>query len=147
MCFKKYHLLEWFAKNISSYFALIIIWVYMIYSGSMEIAVRDYGKYGVTILGAISGIILIYFLSCFIENAIPAVRSILNLCGKASLFILMMHTIFNGMVTDFVSLWFTTGYIFNMILSCAIQIMIGLCVCSIMQLKNKWCVLNKKSSL
>lgn len=147
MCFKKYHLLEWFAKNISSYFVLIIIWVYMIYSGSMEIADRDYGKYGVTILGAISGIILIYFLSCFIENTIPAVRSILNLCGKASLFILMMHTIFNGMVTDFVSQWFTPGYIFNMILSCAIQIMMGLCVYGIMQLKNKWCVLNKKNSL
>lgn len=44
MCLKKYHLLEWFTENGSSYFALIMIWIYMICNGSMEIAVRDYGK-------------------------------------------------------------------------------------------------------
>lgn len=70
-------------------------------------------------------------------------RGILDLCGRASLFILMAHTIFNGMVTDFVSRWFTPGYIFNMVLSCVIQIIMGLCVYGITIAKNKWHVLKK----
>ena len=63
-------------------------------------------------------------------------RNILDLCGKASLFILMVHTIFNGMVIDFVSRWFTPGYIFNMVLSCMIQIIMGLCVYGIIKAKK-----------
>lgn len=43
---KNRKLLSEIEKNHIWYFVLTPIWVYMIYCGSMEITVRNYGSYG-----------------------------------------------------------------------------------------------------
>lgn len=85
------------------YFVLSSIWAFMIYSGGMEIAVRNYGQFGLTIIGSICGIMLVYMLSSFILNNIRKVGELLAIIGRASLYILIVHTVFRGIIDSFVS--------------------------------------------
>ncbi len=60
ICFRKYKLLTMVKRCPMCYFLLSQIWAYMIYRGSMEIAVRNYGNYGLVVIGSVSGTLLLY---------------------------------------------------------------------------------------
>lgn len=46
----------------------------MIYAGSMEIAVRNYGQYGLVILGSMAGVLTIYQISAYISDMLPVTK-------------------------------------------------------------------------
>lgn len=93
--FKKYRIFELVRDNHIFYFLLSPIWAYMIYMGAMEIAKRHYAPYGVVILGALSGILIIYRFSAYINRALVLSSRILNYLGKASIVILIVHKFLN----------------------------------------------------
>lgn len=104
------------------YFVLSSVWAYMIYCGSMEIAVRKYGQYGIVILGAVSGTLVIYLLSVYIAEHFAVISRFLAFAGKSSLYILVFHTIFGGLVGALVSQRFDPDYFPFMIITLIIQI-------------------------
>lgn len=85
--FRKYDVLNKVREHHALYFFLSAVWAYMIYSGGMEIASRSYGQYGIVILGAMAGTLLLYMLSVYIDDALPVVRRILQLVGESNLII------------------------------------------------------------
>ncbi|MCD8322113.1 MAG: acyltransferase family protein [Oscillospiraceae bacterium] len=131
-CFQRYRLLSWFKNHPATYFLLSVVWAYMIYSGSMELAVRNYGAYGMTILGAVSGTVLLYMLSDYLVRILPNwIKHLLQLAGKSTVYILIIHTVFNGYFSRLVSLRFTAGYIYHMTASILLQVFAGMAIYAI----------------
>lgn len=134
---KKYDVLSYVKKNHILYFALSPVWVYMIYVGSMEIAVRRYNQYGLVVIGSLCGVLLIYKLSCYIADHLILCSIFLRLAGQYSLYILILHKLFSGYVirwTDKIGL--LQGYLWNMIAAIGIQVCAGIligCLKSIMK--------------
>lgn len=137
ICFRKYDLLTGIKKNHFFYFILAPIWAYMIYMGGMEIAVRNYGKYGIAVIGAISGILLLYKLAVFLAETFSIISRILAYAGKSSLIIIFIHTLFGGRIIDLVSLRFDRNYMPLMILSISIQITVAMFIEYIISLLKK----------
>ena len=95
--FRKYGFLEIVRNTHWLYFFLSAGWTYMIFKGGMEVAIRDYGShntYGVVILGALSGTLVIYRLSVYILSSMPIIEKALTLIGKAALVFLIVHYLF-----------------------------------------------------
>ena len=107
------------------YFILTPIWVFMIYSGSMEIAVRNYGQYGLVILGALAGVLLIYKLSVYICDELPIVKEVLRLTGESSMIIIIVHTLLNGKIHNLVSCRFDNAYIPFLVSAVLLQIVLA----------------------
>ncbi|MBR2695983.1 MAG: acyltransferase family protein [Parasporobacterium sp.] len=96
--FHKYGILEIVRKTHWLYFVLSAIWTFMIFKNGMEPAIRDYGTrnyYGVVIVGALSGILVIYRLSCYILQSMPIMTKVLSLIGKAGIVFLIIHVFFS----------------------------------------------------
>ncbi len=141
-CFRKYKILEYFKNHLVSYFLLSAVWAYMIHSGSMELAIRQYGSYGMTILGATSAIILLYMLSCYISETFPAwLTRLIMIIGQSTLYILIVHTLLNSSIMGFVSLEFGEGYIYHMtatiFLTMLLGILVYLAVCGLKRIAMK----------
>ena len=120
------------------YFVMAPIWAYMIYSGSMEIAIRNYGQYALTVIGSICGILLIYMLSSYIWNNVRFVGKVLALTGRASLYILVVHTVIRGMINSFVSQRFDPLGFPYLVATSIIQLVLAVAVyCAIYSLKIK----------
>lgn len=111
-----------------SYFVLSPIWVYMIYSGSMEIVIRNYGDYGVVILGAVAGTLLVYKVSVYICNEWPVISLFLDWAGKESIIILFVHTILSGRIQNIIGSRFNNEYILATILVILIQVVLGIII-------------------
>lgn len=122
---KKYNLLSRVKNCHIIYFVLSPVWVYMIYAGSMEIAVRNYGQYGLVIIGAVAGILLIYKLSVYISNELPVVNEALSLTGESSMILLVLHTLFGEKINNLVSYRFDRRYIFYLICTVSLQIVLS----------------------
>ena len=125
------------------YFFLSPIWAYMIYKGGMEIAVRNYGSYGLTILGASAGIFIVYKTSMYISENMPIIRNILRWAGKESIIILIIHTLLNGIFSKILVLQFDPDYIPYMIAMILIQLFVAFCV-SLTIIKFKFLFLDKR---
>lgn len=97
----------------------------MIYSGGMEIASRSYGQYGIVILGAMAGTLLLYMLSVYIDDALPVVRRILQLVGESNLIILIVHTLLGGRIGSLAEQFFYPENFSYMVVCCAIQVLLG----------------------
>ena len=124
--FREYHLLDKVRDNHVLYFILASVWVYMIYTGSMEIAVRNYGpQYGMTIIGALCGTLLVYKLAAYIEKHVSPAGSVLRELGACTVYILIFHTLFNGTVSRFVARWFGPGYVFHFVCYIGLQLFAG----------------------
>ena len=65
----------------------------MIYCGSMDIALRNYGDYGLAILGAVSGIIIVYMFSTYLGTKLPLIAIILYVTGKNTIVIPIVHVL------------------------------------------------------
>lgn len=116
--------LQWVRGNHIIYFVAAPIWVYMIYSGGMEIAIRKYGKYAIVIIGAIMGVLVVYKLASYIADHLPTLLVILEKTGQASIIILVIHTIFREYVEKYAST-FGRGISF-LVISTIIQVMFGI---------------------
>ncbi len=128
-CFRRFNLLEFFKNNLITYFALSTVWAYMIYSGSMELAIRNYGTYGLVIMGAIAGTILVYMLSGYIQRACPRwIGEFLRLAGESTICILIIHTLYNGRFSAWVARYFSVGYIYHMGITILLQVFAGIVI-------------------
>ncbi|MBQ6362196.1 MAG: acyltransferase family protein [Lachnospiraceae bacterium] len=115
-----------FAREWSiSYFLLSPVWAFMIYCGSMEIAVRNYGDYGVVILGSVSGIIIVYTLSAYFGANLPLIARILDVIGKNTIYILIVHTLLGVYINSVVKIRFDPNYMAFLICSVILQITVG----------------------
>lgn len=142
-CFKKYNIMEYLCKSNYMYFVFSCIWAYMVYSGGMEIAVRNYGKYGITILGAVSATILLYMLCkyfCLIKN--EKVIRIFCKIGENTLYILFVHKLFDVYIGRVLGRFFVMDSIFYVAMMVIFQIIMGIVVGNIVSysisvVKNK----------
>lgn len=115
------------------YFILSTIWAYMIYSGSMEIAIRNYGQYGLVIIGSICGTLLIYMLSSYIWNNCKYTGRLLALAGRASLYILVIHTVLGGVIGSAASQRFDPVHLPYMIVTLILQTGVAITVFAVVQ--------------
>lgn len=136
--FKKYDLINKLMERKYLYFILSPIWVFMIYSGSMEIAIRKYEPFGLVILGSISGILVMYIFSNSISNRIGKIgNKITSLISSSTIYILIIHTVFNGKIVNGLNnLGLNSRNIFNLLISVSIQICGGVIIFSLIKLLN-----------
>ena len=144
---KKYDLLNLIKGSSFFYFILSPIWVFMIYKGGMELAARKYGAYGLVIIGAIAGTLIIYQLADFISEHMVVARKVLKTIGECSVVILIVHTLLAGRINAIVSLKFSPKGIALVVISIVLQIVLAIavrwviqkirgCYCSNMMLKE-----------
>ena len=110
------------------YFVFSPVWVYMIYIGGMEIAVRKYGEYGIVILGALMGTLLVIKLSDYIANRLPVSCQFFRLAGEASIVILIVHTLIGWRIGPYLSQRFDPDYIPYLVVYLLIQVIPGLLI-------------------
>lgn len=130
ICAKKYHLLDFIKEHHIMYFLLLPVWGYMIYRGGMEIAIRNYGQYGLTITGAVSGVLITYKLAAYITEHRPIIAAFLEKCGQYSVIILSVHTMLGGIIGNVVAYRFNQYSAHYMLFVIFIQIMIALGFCT-----------------
>ena len=128
ICIRQYNILQKIRDSHISYFLLTPIWAYMIYSGGMEIAIRTYGQYGLTIVGAAAGILMVYKLAFFVTNYMPICREVLRLLGEGSIVVIIIHTLLGKQIEYLVSMRFDSAYLPSMICQICIQVMIALII-------------------
>lgn len=124
--FREYDVLKKVSGLRFTYFVLAPVWVYMIYSGSMEIAVRNYGQYGLVILGSCAGTLLIYKLAVFINGHFPVCGKALQLLGRHSIVLIIVHTLLGNEINRILSLRFDSQYFPFLVCSMAAQVFISL---------------------
>ena len=124
--FRKYNLLSKIKIIHIIYFPLVSMWVYMIYISGMEIAIRNYGEYGIVVIGSLCGVLVLYKLAVYIDYTFPAVSKVLTCAGRSSMIILIVHTLFGNSIIDLVSLRFGRNYMPLMILSISIQMTLAM---------------------
>ncbi len=128
-CFKKYKVMEFFRNNPATYFILSIVWAFMIYCGGMELAIREYMPYGLVLLGALSGSILLYMCSGYLARTLPRwAGRVLRSLGQSTLYILIITALFNGYFNRFVARRFGAGYIYHMVAVTVLELAAGVLV-------------------
>lgn len=91
--FKKYNLLEKILKDNIAVIFLFLLWLIGIKYGDIELATRNYILAPFCIVTAISGVLIIFKISKFIENKFNKLTKILSWYGKNSMYILLIHQI------------------------------------------------------
>ncbi len=128
-CFKKYKVLDFFRNNPVTYFVLSLIWAFVIYCGGMELAIREYTPYGLVILGALSGSILLYMCSGYLARALlRGAGRVLQSLGRSTLYILIITALFNGYIYSFVGRRFGEGHIYHMAAVTVLELAAGVAV-------------------
>lgn len=120
--FNKSGLIKFIKENSCIYFLLSPIWGYMIYIGGMEIATRNYGQYGITIIGSIIGVLTIYIFAEYINRNVFIIKELLGIFGKESMVVLILHTLLDSRIRNIVSLRFDTDHFTFMFLTILIQL-------------------------
>jgi fucose 4-O-acetylase-like acetyltransferase len=121
----QYHLLERLKKAHAAYFVLASLWAYMIAQGGMEIAVRNYGSYGLVVLGATAGVLLFYQLAAHLTVALPMLADVLAFLGRSTIVILIVYTLLNGNIKALVAKRFDQGGVACMVLCILIQLLLS----------------------
>ena len=124
--FNKSGLIKFIKENSCIYFLLSPIWGYMIYIGGMEIATRNYGQYGITIIGSIMGVLTIYIFADYINRNVFIIKELLGIFGKESIIILILHTLVDGKIKNIVSLRFDSNHFTFMFLVILIQLSLAM---------------------
>ncbi len=100
--FKKYDLLKKLTQLPAVYFPLACIWAFMIYAGSMELAMRRFGNVGLTVAGVLCAFIVCYLLCHYLAEKLPRwVSWIAGLIGQSTAYILVIHTLFHNRIERF----------------------------------------------
>ena len=124
----EYHILNDVKSYGAMYFFLSCIWAYMIFRGSMELAMREYGEPGLCILGAFAGTLLVYMLSGYIGNRKNILSGFLSLAGSSTLYILVIHTVFRKEIFALTGMICHEGYFGFLIVSILLQTVSGILV-------------------
>lgn len=125
-CFKYYGIMDYIAEHNYSYFLLSSIWAYMIYVCGMEIAVRNYGSYGLAVFGAVSGSVLLYLLCRYLCNILPGMIIHLLCCiGKSTMYVLIVHKLFSKRLEAVISLRWAEGSTVFSVASLLMQLLLG----------------------
>ena len=128
-CFKKYRIMEYLCQRNYCYFLLSCVWAYMIHCGAMEIAVRNYGFYGLTIIGAVSASVLVYTTCRYICSALNAeAANWLCKIGKNTLCILIVHKLLPAKIGRLVSVRFESESIYFAVITILLQVAIGVAI-------------------
>lgn len=124
---KKYDILKYFVDRKYYYFIFSCFWIYMIYLGGMEIAVRKYEPYGMVIIGTISAFITIFIIIKLLVNEQHMLWRILARIGQSTIFILIIHTLYKNRIISFLNDYcgLEQRNIFNILISICIQLVIG----------------------
>lgn len=126
---RKYEIIKFLKENLMLYFVLSSIWAFMIYKGSMEIAIRDYGIFILGILGALSATLLLYLLCSYIKEYLPKAISQAGACiGENTLYILIIHTVFGGVISAWIGQFFDPQYVYHMVAHIFVQVVLGVLV-------------------
>jgi len=125
---REYGIIKYIMDEHILYFILTPVWVYMIYRGSMEIAIRNYGEYGLVIAGAVCGVLVIMKLSSYIADHMPVIRTVLKIAGSGSLYILLFHALLAGRIKTFISSYFSRESIVFLAVCLIIQIAGGMII-------------------
>ena len=74
--FKKYNILKLFNDNKASLFCTGFYLADMIIKGSFELVTREYNIYGLGVIGAIAGTIIMYYIASYVAKnySVPAVK-------------------------------------------------------------------------
>lgn len=125
-CFRKYGIMEYLLERSYSYFVLSCVWAYMIYNSGMEIATREYGNYGLVVLGAVSACVLVYMLCRYLSRAWNGkVIDLICLVGKNTLYILIIHKLLSRFIGPVVSLAFVKSGVYYVGAMVVIQVVLG----------------------
>ena len=122
LCSNKSGLLKFIKENSCIYFLISPIWVYVIYTGGMEIVTRSYGQYGITIIGSIMGVLTIYIFAEYINKNTFFLKELLRTFGQESMVVLILHTLLDSRIRNIVSLRFDTDHFTFMFLTILIQL-------------------------
>ena len=113
---RRLNILEYVSKHSALYFIFSIIWAYMIYTSSMEIAIRKYTPYGLVIFGALSGILLLYMLSRYISvNIRNGIINLLKKSGENTLYVIIVHELLIACICVQILLGIMIGIIIEML--------------------------------
>lgn len=125
-CLRKYEIMERVCQKGWIYFALSSIWVYMIYKGGMEIAIRNYGNYGLVVLGAVCATMLLYMLCQYLCTVLHHVF-VQALCwiGKNTMYILIVHKLLTPYILKLVELRFAWGGTACTVCMILLQLLLG----------------------
>jgi len=96
--------------------------VYTISLGGVELAVRNYGSYGIVILGATAGVLILCQLSNYIFNKLPILSTMLTTIGKSSMIVIIVHTMLGGVYYNFVTKKFDSNHILFLFFGTLLQI-------------------------
>ena len=143
--FRRKNILNFIRENCIIYFFLSVVWAYMIYIGGMEITSRNYGEYGIAIFGAMSGTLLLYMLSVYINRVLPGIRKIFQILGHASLYILIIHTLCVEQIEGLVSHIFDMDNSSFLVVTCLIQLLLGGIVYMVINIVKRLFVCRKNS--
>ena len=126
---KKFNVLLYVTQHPSSYFFLSIIWAYMIYVSSMELAIRQFSPYGLVIFGASCGILLLYMLSKYISaNMLSGIKKLLKKLGENTLYIVIVHQLLSPYIYRWILLYLNDEYIYHMVIYILVQLLIGILI-------------------
>ena len=108
------------------YFVLSAVWAYMIYAGSMEIAVRKYGQFSLAIMGAVCGTVLLY-AACRYLNGIwgKNLKWVICQVGKNTMYILIVHALFRPQLGQLIPDRFNADGIVYVGIIVPLQLIIG----------------------
>lgn len=122
---RKKKVLDYVKNTYVLYFLLSSVSAYMIYQGGMEIAKRSYGQYGLVVMGAIAGILVVYQLAVYIQKNLPITNYVFTSIGKAYIGILVVYSVFHKYIEHVVSLRYTKGFLVYWVIVVALEILIG----------------------
>lgn len=126
--FRKYDLLSKINNMPYLYFVFVSLWALFNYKGSMDLATRRYGNIGILIIGSVSAFILIYLLCSYLWRHWPRfITKIIAAVGESTAYILVIHCVFSGKITAFVTntLALNSENIYNLIVKTFIQVVLG----------------------
>ena len=90
--------------------------------GGVELAVRNYESYGVIILGATAGVLLLYQLANYIFKQLPILATAFTYIGKSSMIVIIIHTMLGGVYYNLVTTKFDSAHILFLFFATLLQI-------------------------
>lgn len=108
-----------------SYFLIAPVWAFLVYNGSMDVAIRNYGNYGIGILGSLAAVWVMFLCSSYISDKLTVLSVVLNNLGEAVLPVILVHTLFSPYIEKLLSCWFNSNYSPFMICSIGVELLLS----------------------
>lgn len=137
--FQKYGIMDKVQANHVIYFLLCPVWVYMIYAGSMEIAIRNYGSYGLVIIGSVCGVLMVYKFCGYINREMPVLAGVLGRIGRSTMYILIVHKLFGATIGNVMVCFVSPDGFAYLVICTVLQIAFSVTVVWFLRLFVAWC--------